>query len=443
MAVVTSTPTPELVSDAAAQLGIDLASASSHLSVALAFVESELPAGWTRALDADGKMTYVEGSSPGVPEHPQLEQFKKLLASVSDAADGADKGRTKMKFVRADGSVYYHSFAPDSSADAATAPDQDGSAAASIGRDEAGGPGGAAPAQAGETPQADESELIQPVSTAQLAAFGIIAQGAAAATSAPPEAAEVAASEDAAALDDAAAAPAASAPGDADVAPTAAEAATGDAAAENAAVAPVAAEAAPFGLASLPATVGRGSRRLRFYSWWYEDAECSDLTGRVDTQSCGGGLARRYVTLDYDLSDHSFTMRSASADQELVVPGVLPVVTSSGAVACAWDLHVGATLRVLGRNMSLLKAEGDTAAWLERHAKTLTTLKAELLSELQKYKPQARPTALVARRGGRVHQGGLDLRHTADQVSGLLQELEAYRPSLAAKYRARISVPVQ
>ena len=34
-----------------------------------------------------------------------------------------------------------------------------------------------------------------------------------------------------------------------------------------------------------------------------------------------------------------------------------------------WDLHVGATLRVMGRPITLLKADGETSAWIGRHSK--------------------------------------------------------------------------
>eukprot|EP00955_Chlamydomonas_euryale_P107772 365800-Chlamydomonas_euryale.AAC.25 len=123
-------------------------------------------------------------------------------------------------------------------------------------------------------------------------------------------------------------------------------------------------------LGELPTTIGRGSRRLRFYSWWYEDIESTDLTMRVDSnQTVGGGLKRRYVTLDYDLLRQCFTMHSAADDQDLALSGVLPVLRSTGLQAGAWDLHVGATLYVLGKQVTLLKAEGDTAAWIEQHAK--------------------------------------------------------------------------
>ncbi len=75
------------------------------------------------------------------------------------------------------------------------------------------------------------------------------------------------------------------------------------------------------------------------------------------------------MTLEYDLASAAFSLRSANEDQELVMMGPVPVATSAGAPAEVWDLHVGATLKVLGRSITLLKADGETGLWLEKHSK--------------------------------------------------------------------------
>ena len=48
---------------------------------------------------------------------------------------------------------------------------------------------------------------------------------------------------------------------------------------------------------------------------------------------------------------------------------MVSVQTKTGAAAEVWDLHVGATLNVMGRMMTLLKADGETSAWIERHSR--------------------------------------------------------------------------
>ena len=64
----------------------------------------------------------------------------------------------------------------------------------------------------------------------------------------------------------------------------------------------------------------------------------------------------------FDLSDND--------DHELRVHGPMVVVlTKTGAPAEVWDLHVGATLNVMGRTITLLKADGETSLWIERHSR--------------------------------------------------------------------------
>ena len=82
-------------------------------------------------------------------------------------------------------------------------------------------------------------------------------------------------------------------------------------------------------------------------------------------------LITSLVGTDTDLFTDVF---SANDDQELIIPSggsspILSVLTKNGQPAEVWDLHVGATLQVLGRTMTLLKADGETSAWIERHSK--------------------------------------------------------------------------
>lgn len=180
-----------------------------------------------------------------------------------------------------------------------------------------------------------------------------------------------------------------------------------------------------------------GTSRLRFFTWWYEDIESSDLTFRVDSNSqVGGGLKRRYVTLDYNVASQIFTMRSAAEDQDLVVPGAL-VVIAGDRPAEVWDLHVGACVTVLGRNMTLLKADLDTAKWIDAHGARLKKIKAEMLAEMQKYKPTGRSNEVVFDKGDRT-VGGLNLRHTVNQIHKLADELQQYRPSKGERERREV-----
>jgi hypothetical protein len=50
---------------------------------------------------------------------------------------------------------------------------------------------------------------------------------------------------------------------------------------------------------------------LTFHAWWDEDQEDTDLTFRVDSnRSVGGGLKRRFMSVKFDLSTHSFEVNA-------------------------------------------------------------------------------------------------------------------------------------
>uniref|UniRef100_A0A7S0RGA9 WW domain-containing protein n=1 Tax=Chlamydomonas leiostraca TaxID=1034604 RepID=A0A7S0RGA9_9CHLO len=181
-------------------------------------------------------------------------------------------------------------------------------------------------------------------------------------------------------------------------------------------------------------------KALKFYSWWYEDIESSDLTLRVSGNSeAGGGLKRRYVTVEYDLPSQSFGIRSVTDEQELAISNILAVTSKSGGTVEVWDLHVGATLNIMGRSLALMKADGSTGIWIDHHAKRLKKLKATLLGELQKYRPRGHKPAVTHDRGDKA-SGGLSLRYTVNQINTMLDELQQYRPSVAAKLRTQIQI---
>lgn len=284
-----------------------------------------------------------------------------MLSFSESLKQEGEQRRTKMQFTHEDGTTYVHDFAATSSSSSALEAE---SAEQAKGQSNVGGGAAGIPegghADGGVEPKqvngVADAELIQPVPPKLLQAHGIEKAAAAPNATKAEQNASTAEPEGTAS----------------EPPPTPAAEPSSSAAKEQAAANQAAAAKTYLGatLGELPATIGRGSRKLRFYSWWYEDAENADLTFRVNTnQSVGGGLAKRNVTIDYDLGSQTFTMQSTVADQELVVPGLLPVLRSTGTTADVWDLHVGATLYVLSKQVTLLKADGDTSAWLEKHAK--------------------------------------------------------------------------
>eukprot|EP00798_Chlamydomonas_sp_ICE-L_P021430 gene21430-28395_t len=168
---------------------------------------------------------------------------------------------------------------------------------------------------------------------------------------------------------------------------------------------------------------------LKFYSWWFEDIESADLTLRVSTnQEVGGGLKRRYITVEYDVQAQSFSIRSADEGHELIVPSILGVTNKFGSTVEVWDLYVGATLELLGKSVTLLKAEIETSNWIEHHGKRLLKLKTDLQGELQKYKPRAHSASLVFDKGTKRDAGGVCLRYLVNQLNTMIDDLKQYRP---------------
>jgi hypothetical protein len=194
------------------------------------------------------------------------------------------------------------------------------------------------------------------------------------------------------------------------------------------------------GVAKTAQQPGGQPATLTFYSWWSEDAESSDITFRVSSNSeVGGGLRRRYCTVAFDLASNTFAVRTVDADgpdsQSVIAVGNVHATssrTSTGAPLSAWDLHVGTTVYVLGRRISLLKADLATSQWIDQHGRCLLALKQELVDEVLKYKPRSLPACLIGTRGSPAKPGTLALRPMVGQVQALIAELHQHRPSKGA-----------
>ncbi|EFJ46934.1 hypothetical protein VOLCADRAFT_92748 [Volvox carteri f. nagariensis] len=176
----------------------------------------------------------------------------------------------------------------------------------------------------------------------------------------------------------------------------------------------------------------------------FEDIESTDLTFRIDTNpTAGGGLAPRHCTLVYDFASasYNFTMRDPVTPPapgqpydripELTVPGISGGHVSmcdTGRPAGLWDLHLGARLRVLGRQVVLKNSDLATAQWHSGYFRQLCVLRDKLHQEVQKYKPRVLRPGLVADKGDVRLQTGQQLRHVALQVRELVEDLRQYRP---------------
>ena len=164
---------------------------------------------------------------------------------------------------------------------------------------------------------------------------------------------------------------------------------------------------------------------LSFKSWWYEDSEEPTLG---NGSSAGSGLKKRYVTLKYDLVAKTFRIIL----EENVAIDVSDVQSKRKLPIECWDLYIGATLDILGKNTTLQQGSFDTIQWLDYKAARLLALKKDLLQVLQKYRTASVPAAWSFALNNKP--GCCSLRHLMYQIEQLKAELSKFRPSLASKF---------
>lgn len=203
------------------------------------------------------------------------------------------------------------------------------------------------------------------------------------------------------------------------------------------------------GLIPDPEPPQASTSHLTFYGWWFEDYESTDLTLRVSSNSeAGGGIAPRHATLEYNLQGgtYNLTLNNSpkpassthliSAAGTTRLHGLTGLQLANGQPAGIWDLHVGVTVKALGRTITLKKASMQTTLWHEQYSKKLSKLKSQLLADLQKYKPRGHAAAVVADKGSKREAAGLELRRLALQVRAMAQDLRQYRPTQGMCHRS-------
>ncbi len=164
---------------------------------------------------------------------------------------------------------------------------------------------------------------------------------------------------------------------------------------------------------------------LSFKSWWYEDKEEATLG---NGSSAGGGLKKRYVTLEYDLRSKNFRVIL----EENVAIDLKDMQTKQKTPMECWDLYIGAMLHVLGKNTTLQQGTLETILWLDFHAAQLLRVKADLERTLQKYQTTSINAALSFTL--RNKPGCCNLRQLMYQIEQLKSELSKYRPQLAKTF---------
>lgn len=166
---------------------------------------------------------------------------------------------------------------------------------------------------------------------------------------------------------------------------------------------------------------------LTFKSWWYEDKE--EPSGG-NGEEIGAGLARRYVTVNFNIDTQTFELHMDN-DQEISLYNLTSVTAKNGLPVECWDLHIGAKLNLLGKSTTLLQGSHATVRWLDHHAKRLSKVKATLQKQLAKYTTSALPTSVTYSKGQVKSRGGASLRALMDQTEELRMMLARYRPKLA------------
>uniref|UniRef100_A0A7S0WN84 WW domain-containing protein n=1 Tax=Pyramimonas obovata TaxID=1411642 RepID=A0A7S0WN84_9CHLO len=178
-------------------------------------------------------------------------------------------------------------------------------------------------------------------------------------------------------------------------------------------------------------------RELVFKSWWTEDSEKPD---RGNSETAGGVLEKRYMTIKFDVYAQTFEIHLDN--EELVrLYNLSSVTAKNGKPIQCWDLYVGAKLNLLGKTTTLMQGDLNTLHWLDKHAKRLRKIKASLQGELRKYETRALAAAVIYEKGVPGRKGATSLRALLEQVEKLCATLAQFRPSVAQRYANQATAP--
>lgn len=100
-----------------------------------------------------------------------------------------------------------------------------------------------------------------------------------------------------------------------------------------------------------------GLGMMRFTSWWTEKKGHSDR--------------KRFIYVNYLLETEEFEVRLDDDDNTYRIKTLRG---KAGPITC-WDLHVGATIEVFGKSVTLRQCDNDTRQWLLANSSRLFQLK--------------------------------------------------------------------
>jgi hypothetical protein len=185
--------------------------------------------------------------------------------------------------------------------------------------------------------------------------------------------------------------------------------------------------------------------KMKFTSWWVMIYECSfvtPLTFRRSLTHANNILTmnrhatttdyrwtenrvKHYIHITYNLLTEEFRVRIDKDETTYVLKSVEGKL---GPVDC-WDLHVRATINVLGRNVTLMQCNSGTSRWLQAQVKRLRTARQALVDILSKYEVVA-----GANKNKNVPPTEVHLRALKNECTRLKQRVNFYRPKIAAGF---------
>lgn len=161
---------------------------------------------------------------------------------------------------------------------------------------------------------------------------------------------------------------------------------------------------------------------LAFYSWWSEE-------------TLANGLQRKHVKISYQLHSQEFTLHFKDSKDSVR----LSHITGKYGPINEFDLHIGFTMNVLGKNVTLKQADRETREWIEREFQRLRKIRDLLVKELGKYDLNYRRVDDIyaaepkGSGGTRCQAAAFPVRRLKLEVKELYDHLKKLRPQLAQK----------
>jgi hypothetical protein len=121
---------------------------------------------------------------------------------------------------------------------------------------------------------------------------------------------------------------------------------------------------------------------LEFESWWNERPSMSHSNGGTGSEPMVQPPHRRYMLVRFFPETGQVEVQTDDA----VVPLTIVVNSKSGVPLRCWDLHVGATIDILGRCTTLHAASIKTVLWLDENCRRLWRIKERMEHRVNRFR---------------------------------------------------------